>query len=91
MTVAIRRQKKEKIEAINAAAAAKGTDEAKYAAEDQVAFLMDALDCMMYLVDYPQTKAETLAFSKYSNSLNGVFSISEIPRPPKEVDEDEND
>lgn len=94
MTVASRRAKRDKIDAINAAANAKATEEATLAAQEQIEGINDSLDNMVYLVDYPQTKAEALAFAKYSGSLNGVFEISEIPKPPQEedeVDEEEED
>ena len=46
-------------------------EEEKKLAEDQV-------DGSIYLVDYPQTRAEILSFSKYSQSLHTVFEIEEV-------------
>lgn len=43
------------------------------------------------MVDYPSTRAEILALSKYSQSLNAVFEIEEIVPPVEEGDEDEEE
>jgi hypothetical protein len=40
------------------------------------------------LVDYPTTKAEILAFSKYGQSINALFCIEEVAQV---VEDDEND
>lgn len=63
LTVQIRRLK---------AAKPQPTDEEeRKLAEDQV-------DGSIYLIDYPQTRAEILSFSKYSQSLHTVFEIEEV-------------
>ena len=47
---------------------------------------------MIYLVDYPQTKAEAFALAECSYSLNGVFEINEVPKADYvEPDEDEEE
>ena len=42
---------------------------------------------MIYMLDYPQTKAEAFALARCGHSLNGVFEVNEVPK----VDSDEAD
>lgn len=48
----------------------------------------DTVDGFIFMPDYPTTRPEILAFSKYSQSLNAVFEIEEIPPQPGDEDED---
>lgn len=41
----------------------------------------------MNLVDYPNTKAEALAFAKYSTSLNCIFHINQVEKVPQSQEE----
>jgi hypothetical protein len=38
------------------------------------------------MVDYPSTYEEIMAFSRYSHSVEGVFEINEISKPPESVE-----
>lgn len=38
----------------------------------------EGVDGFIYMVDYPNTRAEILALSKYSQALNAVIEIEEI-------------
>ena len=102
MSVGVRRAKKErliKIEEENAAARAKEGQAPDDAATIEAAAMAAGteydLDSMFYMVDYPTSKAEILAFAKYSHSLNGVFEINESARPKtaedEEAEEDQDD
>jgi len=51
----------------------------------------DNVDGFIYMVDYPCTRAENLALSKYSQALNAVFEIEEILPPVEEGDEEEEE
>lgn len=44
----------------------------------------DTADCMFQFIDYPNTKKEALALSKYGHSLNCVFEIEEVPSADNE-------
>lgn len=69
-------------------AAAKPTDDpsATYAALER-----DSVDAMIYMLDYPQTKAEAFALARHSYALNGVFEINEVPKTDAEdVENDES-
>lgn len=47
---------------------------------------------MIYLVDYPQTKAEAFALARHSYALNGVFEVNEVPKvDAEEADEDDEE
>jgi hypothetical protein len=72
MTVNFRRTKRDKL----AAAAEKGEE-----AVSQIDH--DLVDGFIYLVDYPSTYEEMMAFSRYSQSVQAVFEIDEIPRVPE--------
>ena len=39
----------------------------------------DNADVMFQFIDYPNTKKEALALSKFGHSLNCVFEIEEVP------------
>ena len=86
MHVLARRAKKEKITKLEEDSAAKAT-------EDQPAQPIvvdnDAIDAMIYLLDYPQTKAEAFALAKCGYAINGVFEVNEIPKADAEEVEDE--
>ena len=65
--------------------------ERQAAVSEENPFDPDLVDGFIYLVDFPQTETETLALSKYSQSLNAVFEINEIPKPPEDKEESENE
>ena len=46
---------------------------------------------MIYLQDYPQTKAEAFALARHGYSFNGVFEINEVPKVDAEEQDDEDD
>jgi len=56
------------------------------AAAEEGSFDQDLVDGFIYLIDYPVTKAEILALSKYSQGPNAVFEIEEIPKPIEEAE-----
>ena len=56
------------------------------AAAEEGSFDQDLVDGFIYLIDYPTTKSEILALSKYNQGLNAVFEIEEIPKPIEEVE-----
>ena len=89
ISVSIRRAKKEKITRLEEEAAAKATEESP---AQPIQLDSDQVDAMIYLVDYPQTKAEAFALAQCSYSLNGVFEINEVPKADYvEPDEDEEE
>ena len=89
ISVSIRRAKKEKITRLEEEAAAKATEESP---AQPIQLDSDQVDAMIYLVDYPQTKAEAFALAECSYSLNGVFEINEVPKADYvEPDEDEEE
>ena len=49
----------------------------------------DLLDAIFYLVDFPQTKEEALAFSKLGHTLNIVYDVNQTFRSPTADDDDE--
>jgi len=76
MTVGVRRERKEKIAKIEveiAALTAQGKETSHLSVESENA------DGMFQMIDYPATKKEALAFSKYGHSMNCVFEIEEVP------------
>jgi len=75
LIVMVRRQRKDRITAA-------GGDENEPS---------EAVDGFIYMVDYPQTLEENFALSKYSQALNAVFEIEEVPVPVEEGEEDENE
>lgn len=75
LCVLVRRQRQQKI-------AAAGGDEEEPS---------DAVDGFIYMVDYPATRAENFALSKYSQALNAVFEIEEISVPVEEGEEEEQE
>lgn len=75
LIVMVRRQRKDRITAA-------GGDENEPS---------EAVDGFIYMVDYPQTREENFALSKYSQALNAVFEIEEVPVPVEEGEEDENE
>ena len=88
MSVVIRRAKKEKLlkheEEINA----KGGDDHTAG----LGFDLDAVDGLIWMPDYPQTKDEAFALAQCGHSLTGVFEIVEVPRSDAEdPDEDEGE
>ena len=58
----------------------------RMAGAEEGTFDQDLVDGFIYLVDYPTTKAEMLALSKYNQGLNAVFEIEEIPKPTEEAE-----
>ena len=46
---------------------------------------------MIYMPDYPQTKAEAYSLAGAGHSLNGVFEVNEVPRGDAEEPEDEEE
>ena len=88
MTVMIRRAKKEKLAKLEEEAAAKATDDQP---AQPVRADNDQVDGMIYLVDYPQTKAEAFALSRLSYSLNGVFEVNEVPKADAEDQQEEEE
>jgi len=46
--------------------------------EEEKKLVEDQVDGSIYLIDYPQTRAEILSLSKYSQSLHTVFEIEEV-------------
>jgi len=56
------------------------------AAAQEDSFDQDLVDGFIYLVDYPVTKAEILALSRYNQGPNAVFEIEEIPKPIEEAE-----
>jgi hypothetical protein len=44
---------------------------------------------MIYLADYPQTKAEAFALAKCGYSINGVFEVNEVPKADAEEQEED--
>jgi hypothetical protein len=96
MSVGVRRAKKErliKIEEENAAARAKEGQAPEDAATIEAAAMAAGqeydLDSIFYMVDFPSSQAEILAFGKYSHALNGVFEINEAARPKTAEEEEE--
>jgi len=80
-TVNVRRERKEKLTKIEAeitALQAAGKDSSHLSLES------DTADCMFQFIDYPNTKKEALALSKYGHSLNCVFEIEEVPAADNE-------
>ena len=87
MACLVRRAKKERISKLEEEAQAKATEEnpaQPITSED------GQLDAMFYLVDYPQTAEEALALSRHSQSLNGVFVVTEVPKSTDEEDDEED-
>ena len=86
MSVFIRRAKKEKLIKLEEEATAKPTDDpsATTAASER-----EGVDAMIYMLDYPQTKAEAFALARHSYALNGVFEINEVPKTDAEDIEDD--
>lgn len=77
LSVVVRRAKKDKIEKL--------TEEAKNRAAEgevpeKVVIDADAVDAMIYLPDYPQSKAEAFALARAGHSLNGVFEVNEVQK-----------
>lgn len=58
----------------------------RMAAAEEGSFDQDLVDGFIYLIDYPTTKSEILALSKYNQGLNAVLEIEEIPKPIEEVE-----
>ena len=46
---------------------------------------------MIYMPDYPQTKAEAYCLAGAGHSLNGVFEVNEVPRGDAEEHDDEEE
>lgn len=40
----------------------------------------DTVSMLIYMVDYPQSKAEAVALSKYGHGLNAIFEVNEEQR-----------
>jgi hypothetical protein len=51
----------------------------------------DNVDGFIYMVDYPTSRAENLALSKYSQALSAVFEIEEVNPPVEEGEEEEDE
>lgn len=86
MTVLARREKRDrmlKVDAEIAALTAQGKPTSHLTVENENA------DVMFQLVDYPQTREEALAFSKFGHSLNCVFEVEEVPAEEEVDDHDE--
>lgn len=85
LTVNARRERKEKLPKIKAeiaALTAQGKDTSHLSVESENA------DVMFQFIDYPVTKKEALALSKFGHSLNCVFEIEEVRAS---TDRDEHD
>ena len=75
LTVNARRERKDKVAKIEAeiqALTAQGKDASHLSLESENA------DVMFYLIDYPNSKKEALAMSKYGHILNCVFEVEEV-------------
>ena len=77
ISVLVRRAKKEKYQKLEEEAAAKATEEQP---AQPIQMDNDSVDAMIYLQDYPQTKAEAFALARHGYSFNGVFEINEVPK-----------
>lgn len=85
MTCQVRRAKKDRITRLEEEAAAKATEEHP---AQPVTVDDGQLDAMLHLVDYPQTREEALALSRHSQSLNGVFVVSQVPKSDADDEEE---
>ena len=88
ISVAVRRAKKEKQTKLEEEAAAKATEDSP---AQPVQMDTDSVDAMIYLQDYPQTKAEAFALARHGYSFNGVFEINEVPKADAEEQDDDEE
>lgn len=51
-------------------------------------FDADLVDGYIFMPDFPTTKDEVLALSKFGASLNAIFEIEELPKPPENDETD---
>lgn len=88
ISVTIRRAKKEKLQKLEDEAQARATEEHP---AQPVSLDTDAIDGMIYMLDYPQTKDEAFALARHSYSISGVFEVNEVPKSDAEDAEEDED
>ena len=76
ITIAVRKQKREKLTKLEEEAAAKANEAGT--APEKTELDNDLVDSIISMPDFPSTDAEALALSQYGYSVNCMFDVFQI-------------